>query len=60
MRHTGDIFYCVAGTSSLLLLNVRGNLLTGSPKEVEQCTELVQLDLSGNKFTGSLPATTEW
>lgn len=49
-----------AGSGSLLLLNVRGNRLEGSAKEVEECYSLVQLDISHNSFTGSLPVSQRW
>jgi hypothetical protein len=43
---------CPAGNSSLLLLNVRGNKLEGNPQGVEECGNLVQLDISQNRFSG--------
>lgn len=49
-----------ADNSTLLLLNVRGNQLEGDAQSVESCGNLVQLDISQNKFTGDLPASTEW
>lgn len=52
--------FCPADGSSLLVLNVRSNRLEGPAKEVEECTKLVQLDLSSNMLTGSLPASPKW
>jgi hypothetical protein len=49
-----------ADNSSLLLLNVRGNKLEGNAKGVETCGNLVQLDISQNRFSGSLPASIDW
>lgn len=56
---TACVSVCADG-SSLLVLNVRGNRLEGPAHEVEDCTKLVQLDLSSNMLTGSLPASTKW
>lgn len=43
-----------------MLLNVRGNKLEGDAKGVEACGNLVQLDISQNRFSGSLPASIDW
>jgi hypothetical protein len=49
-----------SGESALIKLNVRSNLLSGSAAEVEKCTNLIQLDISHNLFTGSVPASRRW
>jgi hypothetical protein len=46
--------------STLLLLNVRGNRLDGDARGVEGCGGLVQLDISQNRFSGSLPVSMDW
>jgi hypothetical protein len=49
-----------ADNSTLILLNVRNNKLSGRATPVESCGNLVQLDISLNAFTGDLPASTDW
>eukprot|EP00882_Tetradesmus_deserticola_P003941 GHRQ01004167.1.p1 GENE.GHRQ01004167.1~~GHRQ01004167.1.p1 ORF type:complete len:529 (+),score=216.66 GHRQ01004167.1:433-2019(+) len=46
--------------SKLLVLNLRGNQLTGGAAAVESCGGLVTLDVSHNQFTGPLPASERW
>ncbi|KAF6265314.1 hypothetical protein COO60DRAFT_1039404 [Scenedesmus sp. NREL 46B-D3] len=46
--------------SKLLVLNLRGNQLSGSAAVVEACGSLVTLDVSHNGFTGPLPASEQW
>lgn len=53
-------FACLTDNSSLLVLNLRGNKMEGPAKVVENCKGLVQLDISSNQFTGSLPASRSW
>lgn len=48
------------GGSNLLQFNVRANLLEGSAAPLEACTGLVQLDISDNGFSGTLPAGPGW
>lgn len=39
---------------------MRGNKLEGDAQGVKDCGDLVQLDISQNRFAGSLPASTDW
>ncbi|KAI8476209.1 MAG: hypothetical protein J3K34DRAFT_271511 [Monoraphidium minutum] len=46
--------------STLHVLNLRGNRLTGPATPVTRCPDLASLDLSANELTGSLPVTEAW
>uniref|UniRef100_A0A383VLE1 Guanylate cyclase domain-containing protein n=1 Tax=Tetradesmus obliquus TaxID=3088 RepID=A0A383VLE1_TETOB len=48
------------GTSKLLSFNIRRSGLSGNVSVLEQCHNLVQLDISHNNFTGQLPASQYW
>jgi hypothetical protein len=54
------ILQCTADDSGLLVLNLRGNHLSGNATIVESCGNLVSLDVSHNDFTGPLPASEHW
>jgi hypothetical protein len=49
-----------ADDSLLLVLNLRGNQLSGNATIVESCGNLVTLDVSHNDFTGPMPASEHW
>jgi hypothetical protein len=58
--HTHTFTLANSDNSSLILLNVRNNKLSGSAGAVASCGNLVQLDISQNGFSGPLPASTDW
>lgn len=51
---------CHGDNSTLLLLNLRANRLSGNATSLERCGSLVQLDISANNFSGVLPASSDW
>ncbi|WIA30200.1 hypothetical protein OEZ86_000292, partial [Tetradesmus obliquus] len=59
---TGELpaMLCHGDDSNLLVLNLRGNQLSGNATIVESCGNLVTLDVSHNDFEGPMPASEQW
>lgn len=52
---TGTIPADLCQNSKLSILSLRSNSFTGVPHQLLNCTDLTQLDISSNNFSGTLP-----